>query len=84
MEKRIRAAGSMYDVVRIDHFIGIVRYYAIPADGVPVDGAFREGPGAKLIEAIDESIGDAKVIAEDLGVVVPGVRKLLSKVVIRG
>lgn len=41
-KKRIRAAGSMYDVVRIDHFIGIVRYYAIPADGVPVDGAFRE------------------------------------------
>lgn len=78
-KKRIRAAGSMYDVVRIDHFIGIVRYYAIPADGVPVDGAFREGPGAKLIEAIDESIGDAKVIAEDLGVVVPGVRKLLEQ-----
>ncbi len=70
-------------LVRIDHFIGIVRYYAIPADGVPVDGAFREGPGAKLIEAIDESIGDAKVIAEDLGVVCSGVRKLLSKVVIR-
>ena len=78
-KKRIRAAGSMYDVVRIDHFIGIVRYYAIPADGVPVDGAFCEGPGAKLIEAIDESIGDAKVIAEDLGVVVPGVRKLLEQ-----
>lgn len=44
-----------------------------------MDGAFCEGPGAKLIEAIDESIGDAKVIAEDLGVVVPGVRKLLEQ-----
>ncbi len=77
--KRIKAAGKMYDVVRIDHFIGIVRYYAIPAEGIPIDGAFREGPGEKLIQAIDESIGDAKVIAEDLGVVVPGVRKLLKQ-----
>lgn len=78
-KKRIKAAGSMYDVVRIDHFIGIVRYYAIPAEGIPVDGAFRKGPGEKLIKAIDEAIGDAKVIAEDLGVVVPGVRQLLKK-----
>lgn len=82
-KKRIKAAGSMYDVVRIDHFIGIVRYYAIPAEGVPVDGTFRKGPGEKLIkaidEAIDEAIGDAKVIAEDLGVVVPGVRQLLKQ-----
>ena len=78
-KKRIKAAGSMYDVVRIDHFIGIVRYYAIPAERVPVDGAFRKGPGEKLIKAIDEAIGDAKVIAEDLGVVVPGVRQLLKQ-----
>ena len=78
-KKRIKAAGSMYDVVRIDHFIGIVRYYAIPAEGVPVDGTFRKGPGEKLIKAIDEAIGDAKVIAEDLGVVVPGVRQLLKQ-----
>lgn len=76
---RMKAAAALYDVIRIDHFIGVVRYYAIPADGVPVDGKYRQGPGEKLTRIIDESIGSSKIIAEDLGVVVPGVKKLLQK-----
>ncbi len=76
---RIQSAAKMYDVIRIDHFIGVVRYYAIPVNGVPVEGEYREGPGEKLTQALDESIGNVKIIAEDLGVVVPGVRALLEK-----
>ena len=60
--------------------IGIVRYYNIPVDGIPVDGFFAKGPGMKLINAIDKAIaGRAKVIAEDLGVVVPEVTALVKE-----
>ena len=78
-KKRIAASAKLYDVIRIDHFIGIVRYYSIPANGEPKDGYYRQGPGKKLIDAIDSAIGSSKVIAEDLGVVVPEVQKLVNE-----
>lgn len=78
-KKRIAASAKLYDVIRIDHFIGIVRYYSISANGEPKDGYYRQGPGKKLIDAIDSAIGSSKVIAEDLGVVVPEVQKLVKE-----
>ncbi len=78
-KKRMASSAKLYDVTRIDHFIGIVRYYNIPVDGVPKEGFFAKGPGIKLIKAIDSAIGDAKVIAEDLGVVVPEVTALVKE-----
>lgn len=78
-KKRMKSAAGMYDVIRIDHFIGMAKYYAIPVDGVPADGEYRIGPGIKLTKAIDESIGDAQIIAEDLGVAMPEAKKLLKE-----
>lgn len=78
-KNRIAASAKLYDVIRIDHFIGIVRYYSIPTNGEPKDGYYRQGPGKKLIDAIDSAIGSSKVIAEDLGVVVPEVQKLVNE-----
>ena len=70
------ASAKLYDVIRIDHFIGIVKYYTIPADMPDArQGEYRQGPGQKLLDVINESIGDKKIIAEDLGVEVPEVAK---------
>lgn len=78
--KRMAASAKLYDVIRIDHFIGIVKYYTIPAD-MPDErqGEYRQGPGQKLLDVINESIGDKKIIAEDLGVEVPEVAKILKE-----
>ena len=77
--KRMKASARLYDVIRIDHFIGIVNYYTIPADMPDArQGEYRQGPGQKLLDAINESIGDKKIIAEDLGVEVPEVAKILK------
>lgn len=78
-KKRMAAAAQMYDVIRIDHFIGIAKYYAIPVDKTPSDGEYRLGPAKKLTDAIDAAIGNAHIIAEDLGVALPEARKLLQK-----
>lgn len=78
-KKRMAASASLYDIIRIDHFIGIVRYYNIPANGSAKDGWFTKGPGEDLLNAINEVLGDAKIIAEDLGVVTDEVRELLKK-----
>lgn len=78
--KRMAASAKLYDVIRIDHFIGIVMYYTIPADMPDArQGEYRQGPGQKLLDAINESIGDKKIIAEDLGVEVPEVAKILKE-----
>lgn len=78
--KRMAASAKLYDVIRIDHFIGIVKYYTIPADMPDArQGEYRQGPGQKLLDVINESIGDKKIIAEDLGIEVPEVAKILKE-----
>lgn len=78
-KKRIKASASLYDVIRIDHFIGVVRYYSIPVDKETKDGHYEKGPGEKLTKAINSVLGDAKIIAEDLGVKYEPVDELLHK-----
>lgn len=78
-KKRMASSVMLFDVIRIDHFIGIVRYYNIPVNDEPKNGFFAKGPGIKLIRAIDSAIGNAKVIAEDLGVVIPEVTALVKE-----
>lgn len=78
-KKRIKASATLYDVIRIDHFIGIVRYFSIPVELPTKDGHYEAGPGEKLTNAIDSVLGDAKIIAEDLGVKYEPVQELLDK-----
>lgn len=77
---RMKAIFEMYDVVRIDHFRGFEKFYAIPAkDETAENGKWKKGPGIDLFNAIKAELGDVKIIAEDLGTITPGVRKLLDE-----
>ena len=79
-KNRMAISAKLYDVIRIDHFIGIVNYYSVPSkDATAQNGVWMQGPGEKLLDAIESVLGDTKIIAEDLGVVTPPVRKLLQK-----
>ena len=78
-KERMKASAYHYDVIRIDHFIGIVNYYSIPADcETAVGGTWKKGPGKKLTDMINETIGDAKIIAEDLGILTQPVIDLMK------
>ena len=69
---------KLYDVVRIDHFRGFDEYFCIPNGGTAKEGHWEKGPGMDLFNAIRNSLGDKAVIAEDLGLMTPGVRKLVK------
>ena len=71
---RIRRSCELYDIVRIDHFRGFDRFYAIP-EGAPTAevGEWRKGPGIKLFRAAESALGNVKIIAEDLGIIDEGV-----------
>src|SRR4029079_18469288 len=77
--QRFRATLAAFDAVRLDHFIGFVRYWAIPGDEPPaINGRWRRGPGAHFFTAIRRALRAQRLplIAEDLGVVTPEVKAL--------
>ena len=77
--RRMAVSAARYDVIRIDHFIGIVNYYSIPAESeTAMNGEWKKGPGAKLTKIINEAVGDGKIIAEDLGVITQPVVDLME------
>jgi len=74
---RIRQSLKQCDLVRIDHFRGFEAYWEVPF-GRPnaVQGRWVKAPGQKLFEAVRAALGDAPIIAEDLGVITPEVEAL--------
>ncbi len=74
---RIASAQKMYDIVRIDHFRGLDRYYSIPADAqTAVEGTWEEGPKAEIFKEAEKRLGRLNIIAEDLGIIDEGVTAL--------
>ena len=79
-KRRMAASAELYDIIRIDHFIGIVNYYSIPAgDKTAENGVWVDGPGEKLLAAVSEVMGGSRIIAEDLGKVTKQVTDLREK-----
>lgn len=77
---RIGYVLGLYDVVRIDHFRGFEKYYAIPYGAETAEhGKWIKGPNCALWEAAKEKFGQMPVIAEDLGNITPAVRRLLKR-----
>lgn len=78
-KKRISRQGELFDVIRIDHFIGISHYYSIPYGAEDAtNGKWLQGPGKELTNAFFEVAGRTKFIAEDLGAVTNEVRRLIK------
>ena len=76
---RIASCFELYDVVRIDHFRGFDEYYSIPYGNTTARGGhWEKGPGMKLFHQIKASLGDKKIIAEDLGYLTDSVRQLVK------
>jgi 4-alpha-glucanotransferase len=77
---RFRRLFDLADVARLDHFLGFVKYWAIPADSDdPADGEWREGPGRDLFETVERELGEAPFIAEDLGFEAPEMDELMAE-----
>jgi 4-alpha-glucanotransferase len=74
---RISCAAERFDLVRIDHFIGFVRAYEVPAGAKNArKGEWRPAPGRALLEAMSKSFDALPLIAEDLGALTPEVEAL--------
>lgn len=77
--RRIGCALELYDILRLDHFIGFENYYAVPYPSPNArGGSWQKAPGKALFKALKTALPGMKIIAEDLGIVTDEVRKLLK------
>jgi 4-alpha-glucanotransferase len=89
IRRRIRRARELFDLLRIDHVVGLFRTYAFGLDSAP--GAFdppeevdQRAQGEEIIRIIKNEAGPLEVFAEDLGLIPPFVRKSLMAIGVPG
>ena len=76
--RRMKGMAELYDMIRIDHFIGFANYFSVK-HGSPNarDGKWVIGPGKKLFKTLNKEMPGFRIVAEDLGCVNQRVEKLL-------
>ena len=74
---RIGYAFTLFDILRIDHFRAFDRFYVVEKDAETAkEGKWLQGPGAALFKDMKKR----RIVAEDLGMIDDGVRKMMKKV----
>lgn len=78
--ERIRHNMKLFDLVRIDHFRGLVGYWQVPAGHkTAIKGKWLEGPGEEFFETMYKRLPNADIFAEDLGYITDDVREVIAK-----
>ena len=82
---RIRHSAMLYDLIRLDHVVGVFRTYSFPADPAaageffPADENAQHEQGEAFLKMVLEEVGASRLIAEDLGTIPPFVRQSLTR-----
>jgi 4-alpha-glucanotransferase len=89
--ERVRRTLDLFDLARIDHFRGLVAYWAVPAGARTArGGSWKRGPGIALFQALERELGSAAagrplpLVAEDLGVITEPVDRLRTRLGLPG
>ena len=94
LREKLRYASNFYDILRVDHVVGLFRIWSIPSNepvenqGLngffdPTDEELWEEHGKRILAAMLDSSG-MLLCAEDLGTVPPICRKVLAEYGIPG
>lgn len=79
-QDRMRHQAELFDVIKIDYFLGIVKYFSLPAGEEDIRmGRWSKGPGRKLTDILEQAAGGRPIIAENMGTVLPGVNRLIQR-----
>jgi 4-alpha-glucanotransferase len=76
--QRVAHMLRLFDVVRIDHFRGLVAFWAVPAgEQTAVNGQWIKAPAVDFFHALFKRFPAPPLIAEDLGVITSDVREVM-------
>lgn len=74
---RLRRELYKFDVVRLDHFIALSRYWEVPIGASDARGGrYVDVPGYDFLGRASEMLGGLPLVAEDLGIVTREVERL--------
>jgi 4-alpha-glucanotransferase len=78
--RRIEHNLQSFDMVRLDHFRGFVAYWEVPAtEKTAVNGKWVETPAGEFFQMLQRRFPSIPIIAEDLGIITPEVREIMSE-----
>ncbi len=70
---------GLFDIIRVDHFRGLVSYWEVPAgEETAVNGKWADVPAIEFFDELKKSVPHLDLIAEDLGSITPEVKKILT------
>ena len=70
---------NLFDVVRIDHFRGLVAYWEVPADQTTaIHGEWTPVPVYDFLDQLQQKFPDMPIIAEDLGTITEDVKEVIA------
>ncbi len=77
---RLRGNLELSDIIRFDHFRGLLAYWSIPyGDKTAENGKWERGCGEELFAIIHQELGEIPMIAEDLGIITDDVVALRER-----
>ncbi len=77
--QRIAHNLKLFDLVRIDHFRGLVAYWEVPAtEKTAINGQWVEAPAMDFFNQLAKRFPHCPIIAEDLGTITPDVREVMN------
>ena len=78
--RRIKHNVMLFDIIRIDHFRGLVAFWEVPAgEKTAVHGKWVKAPADNFFNTIRHRFPDFPIIAEDLGLITHDVREVLYR-----
>lgn len=78
--QRIGQNLKLFDLVRLDHFLGFINYYEIPAgDETAINGSWQQAPAEAFFAALQARFPDLPLVMEDLGTISPEVVAFMQR-----
>ncbi len=83
--RRFKRVLDIYDIVRIDHFRGLVAYWEVEAhEKTAINGRWVNTPVYDFFETLHKHFPEFPIIAEDLGIITPDVKEAMEKLNLPG
>jgi 4-alpha-glucanotransferase len=78
--RRLEHNLKLFDVVRIDHFRGLVGYWEIPArENTAVNGKWVQAEAMDFFDRLNQRFSTLPIVAEDLGTITPDVEEIRER-----
>jgi len=90
LRMRVRRAREFYDLLRVDHVVGLYRTYSYPlgeetgGEFEPPNESAQRAQGQQILQIVLAEAGPMQIVAEDLGLIPDFVRETLAFLAIPG